>query len=775
MANSMLLKLLCAVTFSVVGVSATFQMVDRKEMAPMVFHQTPYFQFKSGFGASFNEFVAPAPEPSFGIQAQVPVANSVGTGATTLNIAGPESFLNILGNKDNSLGVGASTLILPDPEPSIGNSGGKGGSFGMGGNTFRMPEVEPFVRNSHGKSDLSGIGGNTLSIPEPEPFSGTAGGKGGLFGRGDTTVNIGEPEPFGGNSGGISGSFGVSGNGIPEPEPFIGASGGKSGPFGLGIDAFSVPEPEPSGRNIAGGKGGIANDIFPFERNTFTGKKAYQPMLPGFPEVIIPDEFRDPCFHRVKAAFAKAYPSLPKLTEEITLIAVPMPRYVKDLPQYAYPTYSATGILYAPYRMPTTNYPLFVPFNASVEGKLELDRHPLLLPYPQLAASQPKYGREYPIYIPFSTKAVRAYPEHTSCGNDIWLPFQVGKKQFFRYRRFTLELPKVSSTIQNPNKLKGSALSALPSFTPISPIAPVILPVIPSFTPMIPTMTMPLVPMKYPSFIPPLKPMIPTIPMATKNDFGSTFGSPASIPLNSVSGGYTEFPSSSSISLNSGSGGYSGFPSPAGISLNSGSGGYSGFPSPAGISLNSGYGGYSGFDSPAGISLNSGSGGYSGFDSPAGISLNSGSAGYSGFPSPAGISVDSGSGGYSGFGSSAGISLDSISGGYMGFPSPAGISLNSGSGGYMGFSSPAGISLDLGSAGYAGSQWAMQSAPVLSSGSFVYNNVHGNNPAFTQLSLQSVAEPAAINIHPSGSFSTINSAGKGSSQTPTSTKKRGYY
>lgn len=725
MANSMLLQLLCAVTFSAVGVSTTFQMVDRKEMSPMVFHQPPSVQFNSGFGASFNEFVAPAPEPSFGIQAHVPVANSLGIGATTLNNAGPDSFLNNFGSKDSSFGVGANTLNMPEPEPSIGNSGGKGGSFGIGGNTFHMPEHDSFERNSHRKSGLSGIGGNTISIPEPEPFSGTAGSNGGSFGRGDTIVA--EPEPFGANSGGISGSFRVSGNGIPEPEPFIGASGGISGPFGVGRDAFSVPEPEPSGRNIDG-KGGITNDIFPFQRNTFTGKKAYQPMLPGFPEVSIPDEFRDPCFHRVKAAFAKAYPSLPKMTESVTVIAVPMPRYVKDLPQYSYPTYSATGILYAPYRMPTTNYPLLIPFNASVEGKLELHRHPLLLPYPQLAASQPKYGREYPIYIPFSTKAVRAYPEHTPCGNDIFLPFQVGKKQFFRYRRFNLELPEVSSTIQNTNILQGTALSGLPSFTPISPIAPVI----PSFTPMIPTMTMPLVPMKYPSFIPPLKPMIPMIPMATKNAFGPTFGSPASIPLNSVSGGYTEFPSSSAISLHSGSGEYSGFGSSAAISLNSGSAGYTGFTSPAGISLDSGSGGYSGFGSPAAISLDSMTGGYMGFPSPAGISLNSGSGGYTGFPSPAAISLDLGSEGYS----------------------------------------PAGISWNLGSGGYAGSQWAMHSAPVLSSASFVYNNVHGNSPAFRQMSFQSVAAPAAINIHPSGSFSSTNSAGKRSSQTPTSTKSK---
>jgi hypothetical protein len=197
-------------------------------------------------------------------------------------------------------------------------------------------------------------------------------------------------------------------------------------------------------------------------------------MLKGFPEVRIPDNIKDTCFARVKAAFAKAYPALPNNLAPRDIVAKPHPRFVGKLPLFSFPTYRSGALLFVPYRIPTSNFPMLVPFYFST-AKLAITEHPVMLPFPQLTASQPKYGREYPIYIPFMAKAVKRNSGYF-CGSSVWLPFPGGKKEFFYYKSFRLPVPEPRSAPAPAPAPRPQAGAVAPVVQQVVRVMPVILP-----------------------------------------------------------------------------------------------------------------------------------------------------------------------------------------------------------------------------------------------------------------------------------------------------------
>lgn len=527
-------------------VSSTWE--DNKQGASLVFPEPSFDQFKSGFGTHLNEFMAPVPEPR--VNYQIPAPEPSYNHLTPLSEPGLVDQAALFGPGFNhqtlvsmpglvyqepglnhqalvsGLGISPQTPIselglshwAPAPESSLNHLA----TINEPGFNQRAPLPEPSLNNQAPVFEPSL--NHQAPVSEPEFYHWAPNPEPGL--------NHQEPisEPSLNHQAPVS-EPGVN-NWAPNPEPGVNHQATLPEPNPNQWAAVPEPEPEPSNGNFnekdsssshgnawnARNKDG--NSRFPFERNIFTGKKAYQPMLPGFPEVNVPDGFQDICFSRVKAAFAKAYPSLPKLTEQATVISEPMPKLVGDLPHYAFPTYTAEGVLYAPYRIPTSNFPMFIPFNASVEGKLELDRHPLFLPFTQLTASDSKYGREYPIYLGFATKQVRADPKHAACGSDIFLPFKVNKNEFYRYRRFSLVLPRETQPVQSASKLSNRAVQfEIPPLTPIGATAHVISNIKPQYIPM----PEPFFPAKYSQFIPSAIPIMPMIQADTKGDWGSIY------------------------------------------------------------------------------------------------------------------------------------------------------------------------------------------------------------------------------------------------------------
>ncbi|XP_022318703.2 uncharacterized protein LOC111121637 [Crassostrea virginica] len=233
-------------------------------------------------------------------------------------------------------------------------------------------------------------------------------------------------------------------------------------------------------------------------------------MLKKFPSVQIPDDIFDPCFASVKEAFAKAYPSLPKnLYTPVDLVAQPAPKYVKELPMYAFPAYVAGGILWAPYRLPTSNFPMLVPFFYAT-AKLAIDQYPILLPFSQLTASQPKYGREYPIYLPFMSHRVKKNSDF-ACGSFIFLPFPAGKKTFFHYRLFRLDISD-----WQPEEKPDPAPAPEPIYKPVPVPVPVPVPE-----------PIPVMPVPFAS--PEVAPLIPGGIPGPLTGFSSGFSAPATV------------------------------------------------------------------------------------------------------------------------------------------------------------------------------------------------------------------------------------------------------
>lgn len=237
----------------------------------------------------------------------------------------------------------------------------------------------------------------------------------------------------------------------------------------------------------------------------------------------------DPCFERVKEAFAKAYPGLPKnLYTPIDGEGYPEPKYVKELPPHGFPAYAGRYLLYVPYRLPTSSFPMYVPFHYR-SAQLAIKEFPLLLPFSQLTASQPKYGREYPVYLPFMSEQVKKN-SGLPCGSFIHIPFPAGKKEFYRYKYFRLDIPDVEAGAGAAAAAAAAAAPApepepkfnFPKFTPALPFIPKPAPIIPVAFPS--PKIQPLLPQPIPAF--PMK----QFDMGPVSEFGSFYEGPQISP-----------------------------------------------------------------------------------------------------------------------------------------------------------------------------------------------------------------------------------------------------
>lgn len=173
-----------------------------------------------------------------------------------------------------------------------------------------------------------------------------------------------------------------------------------------------------------------------FQRNTASGSIIFYPQLPDFPAISIPDNAKDSCFPRIKAAFDRAFPGLPTTdlkTNDVTG-AQPIPRYVSQLPPFAQPVYAReTGPIFVPYKLPTSEFPMYVALDRNTKQPIYPELK-ALLPYAKLATVQRPYGRKYVVYLPFQPDAFR----NSSCGEPIYIPFPNREGEFFFYRQYSL-------------------------------------------------------------------------------------------------------------------------------------------------------------------------------------------------------------------------------------------------------------------------------------------------------------------------------------------------
>ncbi|XP_061182290.1 uncharacterized protein LOC133190617 [Saccostrea echinata] len=180
----------------------------------------------------------------------------------------------------------------------------------------------------------------------------------------------------------------------------------------------------------------IAPFIKPFTENI--GKR-YEPVFKEFPEIFLNDEGKDSCFPKIKKLFNKAYPKLPKLERANQPIYIPIPRLAKELPPNVLPTYVSlvnNGIVYAPYKISTTQSVIFVPFERKTK-KLQYPAYPIYIPYVKLSLNVPEQRRQYFIYLPFQPDKNRA-PSLTCAQSSVLLPIYGNPKEFFSVAAYNL-------------------------------------------------------------------------------------------------------------------------------------------------------------------------------------------------------------------------------------------------------------------------------------------------------------------------------------------------
>ncbi|XP_062611025.1 uncharacterized protein LOC134272872 [Saccostrea cucullata] len=164
---------------------------------------------------------------------------------------------------------------------------------------------------------------------------------------------------------------------------------------------------------------------------------AFYPQLPGFPVISLPDNARDSCFPRIKAAFDRAFPEIPRanLRTSDSVGAQPNPRFLSQLPASVQPVYAReTGPNFVPYKLPTSQFPMYVALDRET-NRLLYPQLKVLLPYAKLATTQWPYGRKYVIYLPFQPDPFR----NSSCGEPIYIPFPSRDGEFFIYRQYSLD------------------------------------------------------------------------------------------------------------------------------------------------------------------------------------------------------------------------------------------------------------------------------------------------------------------------------------------------